>query len=88
MSWSINFIGKPDGIVKALEDHSAKLNGASKEEFDAALPHLIALVKENSNKNADCIVKLSGNGHAYFDKGEKQYGTCSVNIEPLQGILL
>lgn len=82
------FIGNPENIVKALENQSSQLSGASKEEYDAALPHLTGLVKQNFNKNAEPVLKISANGHGYFNNGEPQYNNCQVTIENLGGMLV
>jgi len=49
MSWSIHFIGKPEKVVEALEAHVEKtgISGASKEEYEKALPNMVGLVKQN-----------------------------------------
>lgn len=77
MSWSIYKTGTVEEVVTALEEQSNNLTDQSKEEFDMALPHMIALVKENTGGNID----LSAYGHGsknmegtYVDK------SCSVNI--------
>lgn len=88
MSWSINLIGNPDNIVKALEAQSPKLTGNSKTEYDAALPHLVGLVQQNFNKSAPPIIKLSANGHGYSVNDEAQYNNCNVSIESLGGMLV
>jgi hypothetical protein len=47
MSWSVSFLGKPEAVAKALDEYSEKLGGQSRVEYDAAKPHLMALVKQN-----------------------------------------
>lgn len=47
MSWSISFIGKPENVAKALNEHSDKLDGQSKLEYINALPNIIGIVAEN-----------------------------------------
>jgi len=88
MSWSVILIGNPDNIVKALQQNSEKLNGTSKDEFDAALPHLIGLVKENSNKTQQPVLKLSASGHGYLRDSEFDYKTCQVLIEDIGGLIV
>lgn len=83
MSWSIAYIGTPKKISEALQNHSTKLEGNSKIEFDAALPHLQALVQLNQNTAQDPIFKLTAAGHAYTG-----YSSCNVNIEPLPATLV
>lgn len=83
MSWSVNYIGKPEKIAEALEQQSEKLTGQSKTEFDAALPHLCALVKQNFNKAGDYIVQLDANGHGYDG-----FNNCNVSIKAIGGGIL
>jgi len=83
MSWSVNYIGSPGNISAALEKQSGTLSGQSKQEFDAALPHLIALINQNQNKNAEPALRLAASGHA-----SESYSSCSVAIEYLSGTLV
>ena len=77
MSWSVITKGTAEEVVKHLEDQSNMLDGQSKEEFDAALPHLIALVKENTPGT----VNLAAFGHGVKDGEGKYYDkSCTVNI--------
>lgn len=78
MSWSIYKSGTPEEVVKALEEHSNTISDQSKEEFDSALPHLIALIKENIGGNIDISAYGYGGKNAdgtYFDKN------CQVTIK-------
>lgn len=86
MSWSVTFIGKPENVSKALKEHSSKIDGYSKEEFDAALPHLDALVSQNFNTQHPeaVVVKLVASGHGQKDL----YGYCVSSIETLSGVLV
>ena len=60
MSWSVTFIGLRDNVVRALEENSNKLDGQSKVEYDAAVPHFIGLVRVR----VDCpYCGLQGVGH-------------------------
>lgn len=47
MSWSFSAIGTPEKIAAALDEESGKLSGQSKVEFDDAMPHLQALLRQN-----------------------------------------
>jgi hypothetical protein len=85
MSWSINFIGKPENVVKAIKAYGEKLSGASKDEFDSSSPKIIDLVEENMNKNGEVLIKVVANGHAHFTENEKQYGYLNITIEPIVG---
>jgi hypothetical protein len=77
MSWSFTTSGTTEEVVSALEQQSNVLSDQSKEEFDSALPHLIALVKENVGGK----INVNAYGHGvknadgiFYDK------SCSVNI--------
>lgn len=59
MSWSIYAKGTPEEVVRRLEEHSNTISGQSKEEYDAAMPHLIALV----NENIGGTINFSAGGH-------------------------
>lgn len=87
MSWSITFIGKPENVAVALAKQSEKMDGQSKVEYDAALPHFVALVKENFGDNTP-IVKINANGHGYAVNGEQKQRQCSVSIELIYGIMV
>lgn len=86
MSWSISLMGKPKNVVAALKAESAKLTGASKEEYDEALPHLIGLVEQNvAEENYPQVVDLDASGHANFvvvdGQRKKTFASCSVTIK-------
>lgn len=83
MSWSITFIGKSENVSKALEDHSTKLSGQSKEEYDAALPYLMGLVQQNFNKDNSPVIQITASGHGYND-----YRNCLVTLTSLGGQLV
>lgn len=78
MSWSINTKGTPEEVIKALEEQSNVLSGTSKEEYDSALPHLIALVKENIGGNIN--VSAYGHGSKNAD-GSFSDKNCQVDIK-------
>lgn len=81
MSWSIYLVGKPENVVKALEEESAKMTGQSKLEYDEALPHLVGLVKQNFHPASSLqAIDLEANGSGYA-KGDTQMSrNCSVKI--------
>jgi len=85
MSWSIQFIGKPDKVVTALQEQSGKLTGESKVEYDSALPHLVGLV--NENHGADILIKLAAAGHGYIS-GETPVRQLTASIELIYGLLV
>jgi hypothetical protein len=78
MSWAVYTKGTPEEVVKALEEHSNAISDQSKEEYDAALPHLIALVKENIGGS----INLSAYGHGSKNTdGTFQDKNCQVDIK-------
>lgn len=84
MSWQVNFIGLPEKIDAALKAHSDKLTGASKEEFDAALPHFRSLLAQNYDlKNGNPVLQLIASGH-----GHEGYRTLSFELKWIGGSLV
>ncbi len=79
MSWNVSFTGTPGKIVEALQAESARLTGPSKEEFDAALPHLAGLVAQNVS-DPPGMLELDASGHATFKDGHKVNSTCAVKL--------
>ncbi len=75
MSWSVNFIGAPENIEKALHAESSKLSGASKAEFDEAMPNIVGLLRMNFSAGASPVMHLTANGHAH-----DQYSNCAVTL--------
>lgn len=88
MSWSVSYIGKPEKIAEALQGYSTSMSaGQSKLEFDAALPHLTALVKENFG-NENQLLKFSASGSGYSINDEQKTRMCSVSIETFYAVLV
>jgi len=91
MSWSIQLIGKPENITKALQAESERLKDESKLEFDAALPHLLGLLGQNFSGDGSApydggLIKLVASGHGSFKKNADGTSTpidrnCRVSIE-------
>jgi hypothetical protein len=88
MSWSKTLIGNPQNIVDALKAESEKLEGQSKVEFDAALPHMVGLLEQNFSVTQIPVVKLTASGHGYTENGEHKQRQCLVQIENLYGTLV
>jgi hypothetical protein len=65
MSWSNSWIGRRAGIKAAMARYAATLGGSTKEEFEAARPHLEALVDLNRRVGDDPIVQIDANGSAW-----------------------
>jgi hypothetical protein len=80
MSWSVQFIGKPENVVAALDKHSESLTGQSKQEFDEAKPALATIVQQNVGGP---LVHVEANGHATFSDGTKTFASCSVKVSPI-----
>lgn len=83
MSYSVTFIGKSENIAEALKEKSNELQGPSKVEFDAALPHLVGLLEQNFNSSGNPVLKLVASGH-----GHDNYRQCSVELTYLGGTLV
>jgi hypothetical protein len=84
MSWSVQFIGKPEKVVEALNAQSEKMSGESKVEYDSALPNLVGLVKENFGY--DYLVNLIASGHG--QTGEKPCRQLTAKVELIYGVLV
>jgi hypothetical protein len=81
MSWSFNAIGQPANLKKALDAQSEGLTGDPKEEFDAAKPHLAALIDMNvSPLEGFPVIHVQASGHATRVNGLVNMGTCTVVI--------
>lgn len=77
MSWSIYVSGTPEEVVVKIKEQSESLSDQSKEEFDAAMPHMIALVEQNIGGS----INFNAYGHGVKDGEGKFYDrSCSVNI--------
>jgi hypothetical protein len=79
MSWSISFVGKPEKVAEAVEQHGGTLSGQSKEEYEAAAPHLAALVRQNFAE-IDLLIQLDANGSGQTIEGKPIQGTVSANL--------
>jgi hypothetical protein len=80
MSWSIYTKGTPEEVIQALEKQGGNYpeGDQSGEEYKSALPHLIALVKENIGGT----INLSAYGHgAKNAAGEFYDKNCQVDIK-------
>ncbi len=77
MSWSVITSGSPEQVIAALEQQSNVLVDQGKEEYDSALPHLIALVKENIGGT----INVNAYGHGVKNPdGTFSNKSCTVNI--------
>ncbi len=86
MSWSIALIGTTTKVSEALTAYSGSLEGQSKQEYDAALPHLVGIVEQNFEKNTlEPIIKLAANGHGYGADGTQISNNLTVSVERFYG---
>ena len=79
MSWSIYTKGTPEEVIQALEKQESiyQENDQSGEEYKAALPHIIAIVKENIGGT----INLSASGHGVKNSdGVFSDKNCQVTI--------
>lgn len=83
MSWSAYYIGTPTKIVEALEEQSKNSHGSVKAEFDAALPHMVGLIKQNTGADKEPILSISANGSAWGG-----HSSCTVDIKNLGSTVL
>jgi hypothetical protein len=79
MSWSCSWVGRRAGIKAAMARYREGLTGNSQAEFDAARPHLEALVDMNASSTGDPVVVLDANGHAY-KSDQNEYSNVSVSL--------
>lgn len=82
MSWSVTIIGNPANVAAALTAQSETMEGQTKIEFDAALPHLVALVQQNFYVGGPTpVIKLAASGHGYAVGEEQRQRQLSASIE-------
>lgn len=94
MSWSVMCAGTPDKVAEALEKYAEKQTGYCKAEFDAALPNLIGLVRQNVmtpdypyEPKSQPVIRLEAYGSGTWVDGKLVQGHCSVKIEPIWGFV-
>ncbi len=87
MSWSVTMMGTPPKVAEALREYANTLTGQSREEYEAAMPHLVALVEQNAspaNPHApgyQRLVHLQAGGHGSRDKdGNWVERNCAVTL--------
>ena len=87
MSWSVGFIGKVSNVVAALKAESDKFTGPSKQEYDASMPSIVALVEQNIRPAAigEPVVKVEASGHGYVESGELRHNQVRVLVEGFNG---
>ncbi len=90
MSWSFQGIGYPDKVIEALEADKAHHNGQYLEEYLAALPHLVALVKQNFSEpeNPQPVVEIEASGTGWAREGQQVFRNCEVSIKTIWKKLL
>lgn len=87
MSWNVQFIGKPEKVVEALNGHSEKLSGDSKTEYDKALPNLVSLCEQNFGNTEQCL-KVVAAGHGWIKDGVPQHSNLTCSIETVYGVVV
>lgn len=84
MSWSVNYVGRPEAVAEALVKHADSLLGDSQAEYEAVVNNLVALVGQNKgNKNQ--LIEINAAGYSYVANGE-QVSNLSLVIRPIAGI--
>lgn len=81
MSWSNSWLGKVDGIKAAMDRYGEQLTGNSREEFEAAKPHLVGLLDQNTSVGS--VLHLDANGHAYTNQEGQRIAQCSVTLKTI-----
>lgn len=61
MSWSANYVSKPEDVARALAIHSES-NEQSQREFEACKGHIIGLVNQNFGLSDTCNVYVMASG--------------------------
>lgn len=85
MSWSVQFIGKPENVADALKAQKMS-DPQSNLEYESALPHLVGIVEENfGNEN---FVKIIASGHGYSVNGEQKNRSLTVTLENIYGVIV
>lgn len=84
MSWSVSCVGKPQNIINHLKEYGNSLTGMSKEEFDAALPHLVGMIEQNKymvdGVDQTPLLNIVASGSGYV-AGTTESRNCVVKIE-------
>ena len=68
MSWSIQKVGKPEALKRAIDVGVEQYSGQSKEEFAMAAPHLKALL---DMAPPSCAYALNASGYGRLDPDGK-----------------
>jgi len=90
MSWSIQFVGAPEKVKRAVEEASKSMSGASKEEYETVKPHLVGLVEQivPSAGSPKIAVSITASGSASIDgSGKKTSGSCTVDLKQIYGLV-
>jgi hypothetical protein len=92
MSWSVSFFGTAEKVAEAIEAEGAKMTGQSKLEYEAAAPHLAALVRENFDKAEGAnppLIRISASGHGLANaEGGQVNRQCTVQLDRTYGKVL
>lgn len=89
MSWSVSFFGTAEKVAEAIEAEGAKMSGQSKLEYEAAAPHLAALVRQNFQEGDPALVRVNASGHGSAKADGTQVSRqCSVQMDRTYGKVL
>lgn len=84
MSWSTSTTGTPEQCKAYLQEYGSTLTDQSKQEYDAALPHILGIVEQNfGNPGRHISVLAYGHGgERHQAEGSPQsYRECTVTVK-------
>ena len=94
MSWSLSYVGRAVDVNRAVHEHASTdhLTGSSLEEFDAAKPHIVALLEMNTSEEATSgkgpdsfLIHVRASGSAYKKDGNVVSSQLQIKIERPEG---
>lgn len=77
--------GTTKSVVEELRARSESMDGQSKIEYDASLPHIIALVEQNfakdqNNNDVEIPITVEAYGHGYAVGDDQKDRSVQVHI--------
>lgn len=85
MSWSVSCLGKPAKVIEYLESEETKSRCGTRDEYEAALPHIVGIVALNQfpeqNDYVEPVLKVEASGSAYTVNGERKTSSCRVSVD-------
>ena len=91
MSWSVNMVGVSAAIAEALPKEAEKHDGQSRLEFEAALPHLLGIIRENFVANqgvSEAVLHLEASGHGHVRDGLQIQRSLRVKLDSFYATLV